>query len=147
MSHETIYRLVPIVDPATGDTTQGVEKVIVSRDGTRQFEKQGRLVAHSLGEFRERFPREKVDGAPTEENMRLDLAQMTDEQLAAMGVTRVEPVSVVDVADDNDDLFASVEAADFAHEKGMALDLFVAGGGSGYEGRYTKKDVQKIYMG
>jgi hypothetical protein len=148
VSHTTIYRLVPILHPVTGDTVQGVEKVVISRDGTRQFEKQGKVVANSLGEFREAYPREKVEGAPTEENMKLDLAQMSDEQLAAMGVQRAAPVEEPGIEDiDIDAIFASVEAADFAHEKDMSMDLFPAGEGSGHEGRYTKKDVTNILLG
>lgn len=162
----TKYRLVGIIDPDTGDSTQGVERVVSVRDGTRVIEKQGRLVARSLREFRERYPKTKVEGAPVEENMRLEIEAMNPEQLAKMGVQRIvdsgelieepalddvegdgeasTPAEVEDASTSTVASFASEAAATLAAEHGLLLENFKVGAGSGFEGAYTKQDVREI---
>jgi pyruvate/2-oxoglutarate dehydrogenase complex dihydrolipoamide acyltransferase (E2) component len=136
MNISTFYRLTK-----SPDGSQPVEKVVVARDGTRAFEKQGKIVAKDLTEFRKKYPGTKVEGAPTEQNMALDLANMTDEQLLAMGVQRAV---VVDTSPTGDIAFASPAAADMAREYNLSPEDFFAIKGSGRDGKFTSPDIRAI---
>lgn len=139
MNLSTFYRLTR----ATADGRQPVEKVVVARDGTRSFEKQGKIVAPDLATFKKTNPNIKVDGAPTEQNMALDLAGMTDEQLLAMGLQRAknddEPMQP-DLAESG--FFASPAAESAAIVAELTVDEIASIKGTGRRGLINSKDVR-----
>lgn len=114
-----------------------VNKVVTKTDGKIEYVQLEKAVASSLAEFRERFPTEPVEGAPVGDELRVVTAELTDEQLSDIGLTRVKAPEEVDPVEIPE--FASDEAENRAVE--ASLDL-IPGGGSGPGGAYTASDIR-----
>jgi len=115
-----------------------VNKVVSRTDGKMEYVQMEKAMASSLAEFRERFPTEPVEGAPVGDELRVVTAELTDEQLTEIGLTRLTPVVHEEVEVDPVQ-FASDEAEKRALE--ASLDL-IPGGGSGQSGAYTASDIR-----
>ena len=114
-----------------------VNKVVSRTDGKMEYVQMEKAMASSLAEFRERFPTEPVEGAPVGDELRVVTAELTDEQLNEIGLTRVKAPEEVDPVEIPE--FASDEAETRAFEAGLDL---IPGGGSGQSGAYTASDIR-----
>jgi hypothetical protein len=118
---------------------QPVLKQIVVRDGQLTFVKQEKIMANSLSEFRETYPDIHVVGVPSYQELSRVAKELSDEELAEMGLARAGSA-----ADTNEDLFASDAAqelaADFQLNPGVLRDLE----GSGKDGRLTTNDIRSF---
>ena len=130
--HNMFYRMGK-AHPETGK--QPVEKVVTSQDGTRVFEKQGKLIAIDLATFREGYPTTPVQGVDDGPQQQAERIQnLTDEQLLALGLVRKEAMA------ESTGVFSSEVAMKLATN--LNPDLFPFGEGSGAMGKYTAKDVR-----
>jgi hypothetical protein len=131
--HAQFYRL-GAVSNVTGERC--VEKVVMSHDGTRNFEKQAKVIAPSLEVFMREYPGTSVRGVDvTPKDVASRLASFNDDELRELGLVRAASIA------GSDSVFASEVAADLA--KNLNPDLFPAGEGSGKGGTYTAGDVRE----
>ena len=130
-----------------------VNKVILVVDGVNEFVQMEKMVATSLEEFRKVWPKEPVTGAPTLDEVNLVVGDMTDEDLASLGLARVsdeapeqEVVESEESTDEDDGavLYDSVETAILADAKGIGREQLLIAGGSGEEGAYTADDIRAL---
>jgi len=129
-----------------------VNKVVKVVDGVNEFVQMEKMVSVSLEEFRKVWPKEPVTGAPTLDEVNIVVSDMTDEDLASLGLVRAtapEP-EVIDLSDPDPAetlpaiSYDSVQTAVLADAKGLTREDLVPAGGSGDDGMYTTEDIRAL---
>jgi hypothetical protein len=115
-----------------------VNKVVTRTDGKMEYVQLEKEVAPSLAAFREMWPTEPVEGAPRGDELRVIANELTDADLAKLGLARTAPDPRQAVT------FASEEAELRALEAGISLDELTPGGGNGAGGAYTSGDIRYL---
>ena len=130
----TSYRM-GVPDPETG--IRPVNKVVKKVDGAIDYVQLEKRVADSLESFRERWPTEPVEGAPIGDELKVVTSELTDEQLAEIGLTRVAPAE-----EQVGEIFSSEEAEQRAYDAGIDPRLLPVGEGNGADGKYNTADIR-----
>lgn len=129
-----------------------VNKVILVEDGVNNYVQMEKQVAPSLEAFRDLWPNEPVEGAPTTDELSLTLKDLSDEELAGLGLARTSDHPEDEEVDGNPEAetddpvaeFATEEARLLAGAKDVSVEDLLPEGGTGEEGTYTTDDIRTL---
>lgn len=145
MESRIVYAVIDVTNPDTGVVTNPVVRRVVKRDGKNVFVSGERIIAPDLVSFRRMLgPKVAVEGAPTEDEVRRLVQDMTPEELSKIGLARVSEDGESDT--DIMALFSSPEARQVALDEELDMNDLreLAGTGSGRGGRFTAQDIRDL---